>query len=729
MGGRIGQQLGNYRLLRLVGQGGFADVYLGEHIHLGTQAAIKVMQMRLVQNNVQNFLNEARTIAHLVHPYIIRVLDFGVEDNVPYLVMDYAPKGTFRQRFLQGKPLPPAPLIPYIKQTAAALQYGHDKKLIHRDVKPENMLLGPNDEVLLSDFGLALIAHNSISRSPTEAAGTAAYMAPEQLQGKPRPASDQYSLATIAYEWLTGQCPFQGSFFEIASQQIVAPIPPLREKVPTIPAGIEQVVLKALDKDPKLRYPSVRDFALALEEACLIARQYSFDMQATEPAQDPSAILNGNKPLKSTIYPTASFDNAMGTNSSPDMSVSSGANTSFKKPVEKFFANQEPETPQLTPAIQAGNDFKSQTPTSNQPIPQPDARAQMPQSARLESKPLSHAETVMYARHLSQAEHYTIPSPPNSQVHPPFPATQLPETPPMNTRDRMVPGQEIQPAIQSTIGTATNRSSISKKRGPNIYKLLLVIVVVLVIIGAIATLVLNTHMGISSSTNTGNVQATVTTHVGTTPTSQVNANPYLASQKTLVLNDPLISNEHGWQTGTSTSTSGSCQFATNGYQVSATMTIPPAICLTDTENYTNFTYQADMNFTSVALDYSGAGLVFRANPSTNQYYYFEIFRSGRYNLDVCSTSTSCTPLAGQPNDNRVLPSFQQGEGVTNTLAVVAQNNSFKLYVNKQLVTQVSDTNNTLNSGNIGVMATAGYDTTTGESQPTVVVFQNIKVWK
>ncbi|GAC1358373.1 MAG: hypothetical protein NVS2B12_01500 [Ktedonobacteraceae bacterium] len=88
-----------------------------------------------------------------------------MQDEIPFLVMDYAPRGTFGRRFLRGKPLPAAPLGPFIKQTAAALQYGHDKKLVHRNVKPENMLLGPHDEVLLSDFGFALIAHNSTSRS------------------------------------------------------------------------------------------------------------------------------------------------------------------------------------------------------------------------------------------------------------------------------------------------------------------------------------------------------------------------------------------------------------------------------------------------------------------------------------------------------------------------------------------------------------------------------------
>src|SRR5215472_13184526 len=275
--------LGNYRILRMLGQGSFADVYLGEHIHLHTQAAIKVLQVRLVESNIQSFLNEARTIAHLVHPYIIRVLDFGVEANTPFLVMDYAPQGTFRQRFLQGKPLPPTALFPFIKQAASALQYAHDKKLIHRDVKPENMLLGPNEEILLSDFGFVLI-QTSLTRPSIETAGTASYMAPEQFQGKPQPASDQYSLGVIAYEWLTGSCPFQGTFIELASQHLMTQPPSLIQRVPGLSAQVAQVVMTALEKEPDERFPSVRDFARALEHACLNSNNH---ITASSPVVPP----------------------------------------------------------------------------------------------------------------------------------------------------------------------------------------------------------------------------------------------------------------------------------------------------------------------------------------------------------------------------------------------------------------------------------------------------------
>ncbi len=141
MSDRVGQQLGNYRLLRLIGRGSWASVYLGEHLHLGTQAAIKVLNTHLTSEGSEQLRTEARTMARLIHPHIVRVLDFEVEDGLPFLVMEYAPNGSLRQRHPKGTRVPLDIVVSYVKQVAEALHYIHIQKLIHRDVKPENMLL------------------------------------------------------------------------------------------------------------------------------------------------------------------------------------------------------------------------------------------------------------------------------------------------------------------------------------------------------------------------------------------------------------------------------------------------------------------------------------------------------------------------------------------------------------------------------------------------------------
>jgi serine/threonine protein kinase len=269
MADRVGQQIGNYRLVRWLGQGGFAEVYLGEHLYLDTQVAIKLLHTQLGRDGTEQFRAEARTIAHLEHPHIVRVLDFGVEGNTPYLIMSYAPHGSLRQRHPPGTQLPLEMIVSYVKQIAEALQYAHDQKLIHRDIKPENVLVGRQQEVLLSDFGLVTLSHQTYSLQTGRAAGTLTYMAPEQIQGKPRPASDQYALGIVVYEWLCGIPPFRGEAVHLIYQHVFVPPPSLREKVASIPSAVEQVVMIALAKDPKQRFATVEAFALALKQASL----------------------------------------------------------------------------------------------------------------------------------------------------------------------------------------------------------------------------------------------------------------------------------------------------------------------------------------------------------------------------------------------------------------------------------------------------------------------------
>jgi serine/threonine protein kinase len=219
---------------------------------------------------VYQFRNEARTLAHLQHPHIVRVLEFGVDGDIPFLIMDYAPNGTLRQRHPQGAILSLVTIVKYVKQIADALHYAHNQSLVHRDIKPENMLLGRQYEVLLSDFGIATVAQQSSQAQHTQSVvGTASYMAPEQIQGKPRSASDQYALGVIVYEWLSGERPFHGSFVEITTQHMYASPPSLRQKVGGLSSAVEKVVMTALEKDPHQRFPSVSDFGNALEQSLL----------------------------------------------------------------------------------------------------------------------------------------------------------------------------------------------------------------------------------------------------------------------------------------------------------------------------------------------------------------------------------------------------------------------------------------------------------------------------
>ncbi|GAC1475490.1 MAG: hypothetical protein PVS3B1_21110 [Ktedonobacteraceae bacterium] len=286
----VGQQLGNYRLVSELGRGAFAEVYLAEHLYLERLAAIKILHIQMDSEARERFRREARTIAHLHHPHIIRVLDFGVDEQTPYLVMEYTPGGTLRSQHPRGTHLSLEQIVMYVKQIASALDYAHQQHVIHRDVKPHNLLLTANYEVMLSDFGLAVVQQSldALSLSnPT--AGTPQYMAPEQIQHHPCAASDQYALGVLVYEWLAGQAPFHGStLLEIFSHHLTQAPPSLCKRLPGLHTAVEEVVFKALAKDPEQRFACVMDFALALEQADAITQRLTLSGSTTEQGHEPS---------------------------------------------------------------------------------------------------------------------------------------------------------------------------------------------------------------------------------------------------------------------------------------------------------------------------------------------------------------------------------------------------------------------------------------------------------
>src|SRR5215469_11178143 len=217
---RVGQHFGSYRLTKLLGEGGCAKVYLGKHRYLNSYAALKVLNATIHPGHEHKFLAEAQTLVNLRHPNIVHLLDFGIENGTPVLIMDYAPNGSLRQYYSQGTQMPLATSVDVVAQVAVALQYAHNHHVIHRDVKPENILLDADNRLLLSDFGLSLLTPSPQQLSTQDSAGTARYMAPEQLRGKPCFASDQYALAVMAFEWLCGRPPFCGNMWEVSHEHI-----------------------------------------------------------------------------------------------------------------------------------------------------------------------------------------------------------------------------------------------------------------------------------------------------------------------------------------------------------------------------------------------------------------------------------------------------------------------------------------------------------------------------
>jgi serine/threonine protein kinase len=282
-----GLQIGSYRLLRLIGGGGMGDVYLAEDLRVNRQVAIKVIQTRATpyldngttQDTMRLFQREVKAVAKLDHPHILPFFDCGGGNingmNITYMVMPFRREGSLLAWLREHSPykaLPPHHVAHFLHQAADALQYAHDQQIIHRDVKPSNFLIRSNKEnpdspdLLLADFGLAKFS-NMTSAVSQGNYGTPIYMAPEHWDGHPVPATDQYALAVMAYELLTGRPPFLGNHQQVMYQHLEVQ-PQLPSKFNSlIHADIDAVILRALAKRPEDRFPSISAFAHAFEQA------------------------------------------------------------------------------------------------------------------------------------------------------------------------------------------------------------------------------------------------------------------------------------------------------------------------------------------------------------------------------------------------------------------------------------------------------------------------------
>jgi eukaryotic-like serine/threonine-protein kinase len=643
---RLEQQFGNYQLIRLLGKGGFAEVYLGEHIYLRTQAAIKVLLTRVGDEEAEYFITEARLLMDLRHPHIVRVLEFGVEKDTPFLVMDYASNGNLRQRIPKETRLSPLTVATYAKQVASALQYAHDQRLIHRDVKPENLLLQRNDEIVLSDFGIALIAQTSL-QSSEGIVGTATYMAPEQTQGKATFASDQYSLGVIVYEWLSGISPFQGSFSEICAQHVFTAPPPLRENVPTISPNIESVVMTALAKEPQKRFASVMAFANALEHACQTdqSEQVTHLSSASVPYPSVSAAQRVPdyvaprylEPAVQQSYATSALDENI------VEPVGGNKNSAPRDNLTKLSKWDQGSVAERSDAPVPDDRFAYAASGSRGTVAQPRRRNIQ---RRISPKVLAIGLIVLAIfLSISGYLYYAVFN--HASV------TQITTQATATVRVSATPHLTITAQPSTTARpTATPKPNIA-----------------------------------AQPTATAIPQTKPTQPVAISPPQQ---NPTPQPGSTLVLNDALTAQDaNQWSVLTYAGNAGGCGFNNGAYHATVTQAGSFAVCTAQATNFANFTYQVQMTILSGTTN-DGGGLIFRS--SNGSAYRLRVGVNGSFDLvdqDKALASGSS-------------PAINTGLNQTNLLKVVARGSSISLYVNNQLIANVNDSLSS--SGAIGMMA-------------------------
>jgi len=303
----VGKKIDRYKVVGEIGRGGMAVVYRAIDTMLDRNVAIKIIMPEFADKEklLKRFSREAKSLAKLSHSNIVKVLDYGEYESSPYLVMEFIPGGTLSSRL--GKPMNYAEAAALLAPVARALNYAHQQKIVHRDIKPGNILINETGQALLSDFGILKLLDAEETQGLTgtgKIVGTPSYMSPEQIRGAQIDGrADVYSLGIVFFELVAGRKPYIANTpIELSLKHLNDPIPRARQFVRDVPAEVEQVFLKAMAKKPEERYQSMAAFADDLEK---LARKFSAttNKQPVMPASDENTDAEEKKPR--TLKPFA----------------------------------------------------------------------------------------------------------------------------------------------------------------------------------------------------------------------------------------------------------------------------------------------------------------------------------------------------------------------------------------------------------------------------------------
>jgi len=696
-----GQQLGHYRIIHLIKQGGMGEVYLAEDTRISRQVAVKVVReehqpyldAEVSQRAERLFQREMKAISQLDHPHILSVYDFGEEpvanSSIIYMVMPYRPEGSLLDWFLlRGSDLlPPQDAGYMIAQGASALQHAHDHNIIHQDVKPSNFLVRANadhptrPDLFLVDFGIARVM-SATSTASNSVRGTYSYMAPEQWSGDAVPASDQYALAIMSYLLLTGQLPFKGRLERMMFQHLtVSPKPPSELNAKLSPA-IDAVILRALAKKSDERFSSIKAFAVALQQAL----DYT-DQRVTLAISRGEAWRGGSRTVTLlderqvtvTIPPNAQHGQVLRL---PDQGFSyydGGPRGSL------LLTLSTDEDEAMSVLIDSGEDDLPTVPASGN-------LAKRPASTADSNKPLPYIDKPIF---VSPAVLTPTPSPSG--------ATPLPNN---------IVSAPLQLGVTLPTSSTRNRNLPSKRHSI----VFITVALLLVMVGGVLAVVsVNNTSATSSASATSTAQSitydreTVAARaINSTATAIVaNPDPYRPPSGTLAFVDQL-SQPKAWGNFSDTTSGSQCQFVNGAYQISQPQPQPtkPYQCY-EGNQYSNFAFEVKMTINQGDC----GGLVIRDNSNQSKYYVFEVCQDGSY---FFWSAGHTTPLRSHNSST-----IKRGQDQLNVIAVVARGSNFDLYINSQKVDSISDS--AYSQGSIGLIAHA-------YNRATKVTYQDARVW-